>query len=187
MNLIASIALILALAATNLPPKPSDPVHIVIAVDRNSHVTYSVNGKKASCADVNRLINKWRSKKQMYDCSRDEDQPVHRDGPQQVFSGVYFTNFEVSKFFACSTKRECDAWATHEGEWLDCSPRVCKDLDHRVSKLGVNPRGGTSAFFDIQFAGRRSQGVRAKQFPNDTSRHVLVEKILKLEMRRTVK
>jgi len=145
-------------------------------VDRNSHVTYSVNGKKASCADVNRLINKWGSKKQMYDCSRDEDQPVLRYGPQQVFSGVYFTNFEVSKFFACSTKRECDAWATHEGEWLDCSPRVCKDLDHRVSKLGVNPRGGTSAFFDIQFAGRRSQGVRAKQFLNDTSRHVLVEK-----------
>jgi hypothetical protein len=69
MNLSTSVALVIALSTATPTVKENPPVNIVIAVDAHSHVTHSINGKEASCADVNRLIEKWGSKAKQIDCS----------------------------------------------------------------------------------------------------------------------
>lgn len=48
-------------------------------------------------------------------------------GPQQRMSGVYFSNFENSKFTACDrSTSECDGWAEREsGDGVLRASRLC--------------------------------------------------------------
>jgi hypothetical protein len=102
-------------------------------------------------------------------------------GPQKEFSGVYFTNFENSKFTECAEPTECKDWINREQEWADYRPSACRNLQSRVQRLNgsLNNWGA----FDIVFERRRSMKRCTKKFLNDTEGKVLIERILRLEKR----
>jgi hypothetical protein len=113
----------------------------------------------------------------------DSDGAVVQDGieygPEQKLSGVYFTNFENSKFIQCGTPAECADWASREHEWANCLPAACNDLQFRVQELnGSLNKWGT---FQIAFLGRRSVHRYSKKFIGDAESKVLLEKILQLQ------
>ena len=104
-------------------------------------------------------------------------------GPEKEMSGVYFTNFENSKFVECGGPADCDNWVKKEAEWVNCVPLACQDLQSRVQKL--NESLSKWGDFNIVFVGCRSLHRRVKEFIGDTESKVLVERILRLEKRTT--
>jgi hypothetical protein len=100
-------------------------------------------------------------------------------GPRLHLSGIYFTNFENSKFFECAGTT-CASWSSGEGETLSCAQRGCNDLETRIRTLnGSHDRWGT---YRMTFIGRRSIGPHAKKFINDTTYSVLLEEITNFDL-----
>lgn len=100
-------------------------------------------------------------------------------GPPSEFAGVYFTNFENSKFTECNGDA-CKAWIQAEQERLLCVPEACEDLGMRIKAM--NGCAARWATFKVVFAGRRSVHRSPKQHMYDTESKVLLERIKLFEL-----
>jgi len=100
-------------------------------------------------------------------------------GPRERFSGVYFTNFENSRFTACAGEA-CRHWTDLNGMTVTCAPAACKDLEHRIVMLnGSHDRWGE---FAITFVGRRTVQRHQPRFLGDGDHDVRIESIVRLTL-----
>lgn len=105
-------------------------------------------------------------------------------GPRKHFSGVYFSNFENSRFTACSSdKDECRKPAETDEAVLSCIPAACADIESRIKKLvGSHDKW---AEYRIEFLGRWSLNKTAKRFIGDTENKAYLEKIENFRLLKT--
>lgn len=101
-------------------------------------------------------------------------------GPETSLSGIYFTNFENSKFIECQTRVDCEAWPAKDGNAVECQPRGCEDLEAHIRAAAGNHDVWST--YQITFIGRRSIHPSPKAFLGDTDNKVLLERITSFKL-----
>ncbi len=101
---------------------------------------------------------------------------------QETISGIWFTNFENSRFLECDGGACADASNTPSAsihgapdviEALDSQARVLTHIDKKIAPTGS---------FAIRFTGRRSAKSHEPRFLGDGSRDILIERVLDVQL-----
>jgi len=105
-------------------------------------------------------------------------------GKSEVISGVWFTNFENSRFLKCSGS-DCDNLPLSEWAAIQGLPGICADLDVKARaashqwNLNEAPDGG----FNVRFVGRMGLQTYPSRYIGDGQHRVLIERILEVKKR----
>lgn len=101
-------------------------------------------------------------------------------GNEETITGIWFTNFENSRFLECDEK--CDDNSLEEWAAIACADQNCRPLDQaarRITKQKANepPEGA----FRIRFIGRRGLTPHKSRFLGDGERDVWIERLLDIQ------
>jgi hypothetical protein len=107
-----------------------------------------------------------------------EIDPTAMFGKEDTIEGVWFTNFENSRFLECSGK-SCEGQASSEWASIVCSDRSCEMLDSEARRItGVRANEAPTGWYRIRFVGRRSKVWHKPRYLGDGEREVRIERIL---------
>jgi hypothetical protein len=115
--------------------------------------------------------------------------PIDADqfGKRQVFSGIWFTNFENSRFIQCRGV-DCDNWPNMEAATLECAQTTCDALDALARKrVHQREQVAPDGEFQIRFIGRRSLATHEPRFIGDGRYTVRLERVLAIKAREVQK
>jgi hypothetical protein len=98
--------------------------------------------------------------------------------PAGVLEGIWFTNFENSRFLECNGKA-CGDRPLREWASIVSADRSCSMLDDEARRIaGVRGNEAPTGWYRIRFIGRRSPVRHAPRYIGDGEREVSIERIL---------
>lgn len=99
-------------------------------------------------------------------------------GKSDTLEGIWFTNFENSRFWECSGK-SCDDKPKNEWASIACLDRSCEMLDREARRITHTKKNeAPDGFFHIRFIGRRSPVRHEPRYLGDGELEVWIERIL---------
>jgi len=102
--------------------------------------------------------------------------------PTATLEGIWFTNFENSRFLECSG-RSCGDRPLRDWASVACSDRSCEMLDREARRIArVHGGGAPSGSFHIRFIGRRSTVKHEPRYLGDGEGEVWVERLLDMRL-----
>ena len=100
-------------------------------------------------------------------------------GEKATLSGIWFTNFENSRFLECSDSCEGDSLS----EWasIACADKNCAMLDQPARRImGAKSQEPPEGAFRIRFIGRRGLAPHKSLYLGDGGKDVWIDQVLEI-------